>query len=136
MNPSERRSYLQDLERFGIKLGLGNVATLLSAFRDPQRDFPCVHVAGTNGKGSVCAMLAEILSRHKLKVGLYTSPHLVRVEERIRVSGRMIPAKDFTRLLSAVRSRVELLLRQKKLEAHPTFFEVLMILAFLYFRER
>ena len=71
-----------------------------------------------------------------LKVGLYTSPHLVRVEERIRVSGRMIPAKDFTRLLSSVRSRVELLLKQKKLEAHPTFFEVLTILAFLYFREK
>jgi dihydrofolate synthase / folylpolyglutamate synthase len=136
MNPSRCRSYLQDLQRFGIKLGLENISAVLSSFHHPQRSFPSVHVAGTNGKGSVCAMLAEILSRHGLKVGLYTSPHLVRVEERIRVGDRMIPQKDFCRLTGVVKRRVERLLAQGKLDAPPTFFEVLTVIAFLYFRER
>jgi dihydrofolate synthase / folylpolyglutamate synthase len=136
MNPSRCRSYLQDLQRFGIKLGLENISAVLSSFHHPQRSFPSVHVAGTNGKGSVCAMLAEILSRHGLKVGLYTSPHLVRVEERIRVGGRLIPQKDFCRLTGVVKRRIEHLLAQGKLGAPPTFFEVLTVIAFLHFRER
>jgi dihydrofolate synthase/folylpolyglutamate synthase len=115
-------------------------------------------------------MLAEILSRHGLKVGLYTSPHLVRVEERIRIGGRLIPQKDFCRLTGVVKRRIERLLAQGKLGAPPTaagapglalgstsavlargyklrasgkplaspltFFEVLTVIAFLYFRER
>ncbi len=136
MNLVQCRSYLQDLERFGIKLGLENVTNVLVSFDHPQRSFPSVHVAGTNGKGSVCAMLAEILSLHGLKVGLFTSPHLVRIEERIRVGGEEISARDFCRLTAAAKDRISRLLARKKLEAHPTFFEVLTILAFLYFREK
>jgi len=136
MNLSQCRSYLQDLERFGIKLGLGNITAVLATFGRPQHSFPSLHVAGTNGKGSVCAMLVEILSRHDLKVGLYTSPHLVRVEERIRVGGEEISARDFCRLTAVIKSRIDHLLSRKKLDAQPTFFEVLTILAFLYFREK
>jgi dihydrofolate synthase/folylpolyglutamate synthase len=136
MNLVQCRSYLQDLQRFGIKLGLENVTNVLASFDHPQRSFPSVHVAGTNGKGSVCAMLAEILSLHGLRVGLYTSPHLVRVEERIRAGGEEISTRDFCRLTAVVKGRIDRLLARKKLEAHPTFFEVLTILALLYFREK
>jgi len=136
MTASECRSYLKHLERFGIKLGLDNIRALLAAFRDPQRSYPCLHVAGTNGKGSVCAMIAEALARNSLKVGLYTSPHLVRVEERIRVGTRIIPPADFRRLAGEVKERSDKLLGAGSLEAPPTFFEVLTAIAMLYFREK
>ena len=130
------RAYLRDLQTFGIKLGLDSMRTVLDSFGNPHHAVPAVHVAGTNGKGSVCAMLAEILGGRGFKVGLYTSPHLVRVEERIRVGGRMIPERDFCRLAGTVKRRIERLLASGELEAHPTFFEVLTLIAFLYFRER
>ena len=129
------RAYLRDLQTFGIKLGLGTMRTVLASFGDPHGAVPCVHVAGTNGKGSVCAMLAEILAGQGLKVGLYTSPHLVRVEERIRVGGRMIFERDFCRLAGTVKRRIERLLADGTLGAPPTFFEVLTLIAFLFFRE-
>ncbi|MHB8055042.1 MAG: bifunctional folylpolyglutamate synthase/dihydrofolate synthase [Candidatus Aminicenantales bacterium] len=130
------RVYLGDLERFGVKLGLDNIRALLSGLGDPHRAFPSIHVAGTNGKGSVCAMLAEILARNGLRVGLYTSPHLVRVEERIRVNGRMIPDRDFRRLLGILKTRSEELLAAKMLQAPPTYFEILTAAALLHFREK
>lgn len=136
MTSSQCRIYLQGLQRFGIKLGLDNIKTVLSSFHDPQETFPSVLVAGTNGKGSVCAMLAEILSVHGFKVGLYTSPHLVNVEERIRIGGAAIRSRDFCRLTSLIKNTIDGLIAGKKLEAHPTFFEVLTALAFLYFREK
>jgi len=136
MNPAACRAYLRDLQRFGIKLGLENMAKILASFGDPQHSFPSIHVAGTNGKGSVCAMLAEILSLHDLKAGLYTSPHLVRIEERIRIGGAEISSRDFCRLTLKVKLRIGRLLVRGKLEAHPTFFEVLTLIAFLYFREK
>jgi dihydrofolate synthase/folylpolyglutamate synthase len=169
MTPSRCRAYLRDLQRFGIKLGLDSMRTVLAAFGDPHRAYPSVHVAGTNGKGSVCAMLTGILAAGGRKVGLYTSPHLVRVEERIqvvcddqavfdgrvvrdvrddrvvcddqvgganRVAGRLISSRDFCRLAGTVKARIERLLARRELGAPPTFFEVLTLIAFLYFRER
>ena len=136
MTARECRSYLEHLERFGIKLGLDNIRALLAAFDNPHLAYPCIHVAGTNGKGSVCAMLAEALGRNGLRVGIYTSPHLVRVEERIRVGGKIIPAAAFRRLASAIKERSEKLLAGKGLEVPPTFFEVLTAIAMLYFREK
>jgi dihydrofolate synthase/folylpolyglutamate synthase len=136
MTPEACRAYLRDLQKFGVKLGLDNVRILLSSFDDPQKAFPSIHVAGTNGKGSVCAMLTEILSRRGLRIGLYTSPHLVRLEERISVGGRMIPAADLRRLLGTLKSRIEELTATKTLETPLTFFEVVTALAFLYFREK
>ena len=135
MTSSRCRAYLRDLQIFGIKLGLETMRIVLASFGDPHRAYPTVHVAGTNGKGSVCAMLAEILAASGLKAGLYTSPHLVRVEERIRVGGRMIPARDFLRLAGTVKARIDRLLASGELEAQPTFFEVLTLIAFLHFRE-
>lgn len=134
--PVACREFLDHLQVQGIKLGLGNIRVLLAELGDPQESFPSVHVAGTNGKGSVSAMLASILSRHGFRVGLYTSPHLVKVEERIRIADRLIDGADFCRLLNVIRRRIEKLLKNGRLSAHPTFFEVLTGLAFLYFREK
>ncbi len=136
MTPAESRDYLGHLQHFGIKLGLENVTALCLALGNPQNSFLSIHVAGTNGKGSVSAMLAEILREHGLKTGLYTSPHLVRVEERIRVNGRCISSKRFRELLTRLKSVIDGLMAEKKLVYHPTYFEVMTALAFLEFAER
>jgi len=136
MTPAEGRSYLDHLERFGIKLGLENIAALCAALGDPQSRFPSIHVAGTNGKGSVAAMLAEIAKAHGLRTGLYTSPHLARVEERIRVDGRAIPPRRFLDRLAGLKSVIDRLMAGERLAYHPTYFEVLTALAFLEFADR
>jgi dihydrofolate synthase/folylpolyglutamate synthase len=136
MTPSECRDYLGHLQHFGIKLGLENIAALCLALGNPQNRFLSVHVAGTNGKGSVSAMLAAILRVHGHKTGLYTSPHLARVEERIRIDGRSIGPERFRRLLARLKDVIDRLMVERKLVYHPTYFEVLTALAFLEFAER
>ncbi len=129
-------AYLEKLQRFGTKLGLENIRSLLASFENPQDRLPSVLVAGTNGKGSVCAMLAQILAAHGLRPGLYTSPHLVRVEERIRIGERLISQTEFCRLVSLIRRRIEDLLGKDILDSHPTYFEALTVLALLHFSEK
>jgi dihydrofolate synthase/folylpolyglutamate synthase len=136
MTSAESRDYLGRLQHVGIKLGLENIAALCLALGNPQNRFLSVHVAGTNGKGSVSAMLAEIMRAHGLKTGLYTSPHLVRVEERIRVDGREIASKRFRELLTQLKSVIDRLMAEGRLAYHPTYFEVVTALAFLEFAER
>jgi len=136
MTASECRDYLGHLEHFGIKLGLENITVLLEAVGDPHRAFPAVHVAGTNGKGSVSAMLDRILRSHGFRTGLYTSPHLVTVEERIRVDGVAITPRRFAALLGRIKETIDGLMSAGRLACHPTFFEVLTALAFLHFAER
>jgi dihydrofolate synthase/folylpolyglutamate synthase len=136
MTPSECRDYLGRLEHFGIKLGLENVTTLCAALGLPQERFPSVHVAGTNGKGSVSAMLAEVLRRHGFRTGLYTSPHLARVEERARVDGAAIAPQRFRDLVARLKATIDGLMAEGRLVYHPTYFEVLTALAFLHFAER
>ncbi len=136
MNPRECRSYLERVEVYGIKFGLDNIGAVLDDLGRPQDSFPSIHVAGTNGKGSVCAMLTEVLARHGLRIGLYTSPHLVSVEERIRLGHRPIASRDFCRLLARVKRSCDRLLRDGKLAAPLTYFEHLTAMAFLYFQEK
>ncbi len=136
MTPSEGRDYLGHLQHFGVKLGLENIATLLLALGNPQNRFLSVHVAGTNGKGSVSAMLAGILRAHGLKAGLYTSPHLARVEERVRVDGKTIAPARFRGLVTRLKGVIDGLMAEGRLVYHPTYFEVLTALAFLQFAER
>ena len=136
MTPSEGRDYLGRLQRFGVKLGLENIAALCAALGDPQDRFPSVHVAGTNGKGSVAVMLAAVAEGHGLRTGLYTSPHLARVEERIRIDGRTIPPRRFLGRLSGLKAVIDGLTAEGRLVYHPTYFEVLTALAFLEFAER
>jgi len=126
---------LYRLERFGIKLGLDNIRRLLSLLGDPHRGLRAVHVTGTNGKGSVCAYIASALRRAGYRVGMYTSPHLVRFNERIRVDGITIADADILRLWKGMQPAVEAMAGRNKVD-HPTFFEVTTAMAFQHFRER
>ena len=136
MNYGQCQRYLQEILDSGVKFGLDNVRTVLTALGNPHLAYASVLVAGTNGKGSVCAMLARILSRHGFRTGLYTSPHLIRVEERIRIGDAPMPRRDFCRLLGRLRTATLGLIASGKLECPPTYFEILTILALLYFREQ
>ncbi|NOR12764.1 MAG: hypothetical protein GQ545_05880 [Candidatus Aminicenantes bacterium] len=135
MNYEQCLVYLDQIQNLGIKFGLDNVRTILSSFNDPQNQYPAIHIAGTNGKGSVCAMLSQILMEHGHRPGLFTSPHLVTVRERIRIAGDPIPEEDFSRHLSRLREVVEELIVSKALLSPPTYFEMLSCLAFLHFAE-
>lgn len=128
--------YLEKIQNLGIKFGLDNVRTILSSFKNPHQKYPSVLVAGTNGKGSVCAMLTQILIHHDLRPGLFTSPHLVKPEERIRIGNRLIPSRDFCRILTVLKARIEELIASKKLRTPPTYFELLTCLALVYFEEQ
>lgn len=128
--------YLDKIQNLGIKFGLDNVRTILSSFKDPHKKYASVLVAGTNGKGSVCAMLTQILTLHGMRVGLFTSPHLIKPEERIRIGNRFISSRDFCRILTALKARIEELIASKKLLTPPTYFELLTCLALVYFEEQ
>ncbi|MFZ0860931.1 MAG: folylpolyglutamate synthase/dihydrofolate synthase family protein [Candidatus Sulfotelmatobacter sp.] len=119
------------------KFDLAHMRVLLRAMNHPERAFPAVLIAGTNGKGSTAATLASILRASGLKTGLYTSPHLIRINERIRVNGEEIGDDDFARLHGEVDRVAERLIEQGELPWHPSFFEMMTAIAFAYFaRER
>ena len=115
------------------KFDLANITTLCERLGQPQREFQSVHVAGTNGKGSTAAMLDSILRAAGLRTGLYTSPHLERINERIRLDGQEISDTDFAGTFTRLHKMIEELLGAGKLAAHPTFFECVTALAFEFF---
>ncbi|MGA3160929.1 MAG: folylpolyglutamate synthase/dihydrofolate synthase family protein [Terracidiphilus sp.] len=117
------------------KFSLDEVRTLLAALGDPHHSFRSVLIAGTNGKGSTAATLASILTASGLRAGLYTSPHLERVNERIRIGNVEISDDDFARLYFRVHDVAQQLMQQGRLPQMPSFFEILTALAFLYFAE-
>ncbi len=94
MNYSSILKELFNLQRRGVKLGLDHTINLLNELNNPQDNFKCIHVAGTNGKGTTSAFLHKILCLSGKKVGLYTSPHLIRFNERIRINGKSISDYD------------------------------------------
>jgi len=116
-------------QRFGIKLGLDNTRALLAALGSPDRGMRFIHVAGTNGKGSVCAMLDSILRASGHRTGLYTSPHLIDPRERVRVDGGIIPHAAFADLLERIRELTA------DWDHRPTFFEILTTLAIRHFAD-
>ncbi len=128
MTPAEALSWLYAAQLHGIKLGLDSVQTLLRVFPIPDPlGFPFVHVAGTNGKGSVCALMDSACRSAGLRTGLYTSPHLVHFRERIRVDGDPIPETTLARLLAELRDSVSAGAIQ------PTFFELATVAALAHF---
>ena len=129
--------YLLDLghETLAIKLGLRNIELLLKRLGDPQNSYPSVQIAGTNGKGSTAVMLDSICSAAGIKSGLYTSPHLVSITERIRIGGDEISRDSFAAHATAVRNASEALVAEKQLEALPTFFEQVTAIALVEFRD-
>jgi len=126
----EALAWLYGTERFGIKLGLENVQRLLRELNVPGKGQRIVHVAGTNGKGSVCAMIDSICRAADHRTGLFTSPHLVTYRERIRVNGEMIAPDEVARGLSALRDTI------RDWEPHPTFFEITTALALEHFKKK
>ncbi|MEO2242648.1 MAG: bifunctional folylpolyglutamate synthase/dihydrofolate synthase, partial [Candidatus Poseidoniia archaeon] len=112
------REWLEDLRFAGMKLGLERAQALLERLGNPQLEFPSIHVAGTNGKGSLCAQLSANATASGFSVGLFTTPHLVMVEERIRIDGRPISSADFDRHVEAVHEAAS---EGEVLE--PTFYE-------------
>ncbi len=128
MNPSEALSWLYGVQLHGIKLGLDSVRSLLQFFPRPDLlQLPCLHIAGTNGKGSVCALLDAACQAAGLTSGLYTSPHLVHFRERIRVDGKPIPDSTLALLLTQLRTAVA------DFSIAPTFFELATVLALAHF---
>jgi dihydrofolate synthase/folylpolyglutamate synthase len=115
------------------KFDLAHMRVLLTALGHPERGFPSVLVAGTNGKGSTAATLASILKASGLKTGLYTSPHLVRINERIRLDGEPISDDDFEKLHELLERKANDLVDEGKLPWHPSFFEMLTAMAFEFF---
>ncbi len=126
--------WLYGLQHFGIKLGLHNIQGLLDVLGRPERAYRIAHVAGTNGKGSVAAMLDSMLAASGKRSGLFTSPHLVRPNERIRLNGEDIGDRELHRSLAAMRDVIETARKDGTLEAHPSFFEVITATALEAFR--
>jgi dihydrofolate synthase / folylpolyglutamate synthase len=117
------------------KLGLERIGVLLEALGNPQQAFRIVHVAGTNGKGSTCAMIESGLRAAGYRTGLFTSPHLVEPTERIQVAGRPVGAGQFAAAFDQVHACAETLLRLERIDLHPTYFESVTAMAMVVFRE-
>jgi dihydrofolate synthase/folylpolyglutamate synthase len=126
MDYKEALEYLYSIQRFGTKLGLANTTKLLEKLGNPHKELMVIHVGGTNGKGSVCAMISSILQEAGYKVGMYTSPHVKDFNERFLVNGKKISDKDVARLASII----------KKNRDDQTFFEIVTAMAFKYFKEQ
>ncbi|MFP5212528.1 MAG: bifunctional folylpolyglutamate synthase/dihydrofolate synthase [Acidobacteriota bacterium] len=124
----ESLDFLFGLQKYGIKFGLNSTESLLAKVGDPHRKLRCIHVGGTNGKGSTAAMLSTILRRHGYRVGLYTSPHLVRFTERFRIDDAEVKPERILEVFERLRS----VLDERE---PPTFFEMVTAMAFLYFAE-
>ena len=123
-------SLLKPFQRFGINLGLTRIERLLKDLGNPHHTVPIIHVAGTNGKGSVCAYLASILSSAGYKVGRYTSPHLVDWTERINLKGQAIAERELIQVLQEVTEKAKLATET------PTQFEIITAAAWLYFAQQ
>ena len=132
MNYSSAIDFLQSLQLFGAQLGLENTRRLAALAGNPHERLRFIHVAGTNGKGSTCAMVESIYRHGGLRVGLFTSPHLVSFAERIQVNREWIPESEVARLAEEMRR----LLADFSKEAHPTFFEVVTVMALRHFAEQ
>lgn len=137
MNFDETIRYLFSLghETMVIKLGLRNIELLLESLGNPQKTFESVQIAGTNGKGSTAVVIDSICRSAGIKTGLFTSPHLISVTERIRINGARITEDNFAKYVTEVRLSAENLVACGKLQSLPTFFEHLTAIALLAFRD-
>src|SRR6266481_2482897 len=132
MNYPDSVRYLYSLgnELKTAKFGLETIAALLGALGDPQRSGRFVHVAGTNGKGSTCAMIEAGLRAAGVRTGLYTSPHLIEPVERIQIAGHPVNESQFAEAFTEVHETSERMLAAGELDLHPTYFETVTAMAF------
>ncbi|MBI4468105.1 MAG: bifunctional folylpolyglutamate synthase/dihydrofolate synthase [Acidobacteria bacterium] len=138
MNYQESVEYIQALghEMLAMRPGLERIERILERLGDPQKTYPAVIVAGTNGKGSVAAMIDAILRAAGIRTGLFTSPHLVRPEERLQVDGSPISEASFAAVATPISDSVEALFKQGRIASRPSFFEFFAAMAFEHFRQQ
>src|SRR5260370_31747617 len=135
--PSLGRELAAPTQAAATKFDLENITVLAERLGRPERTYPSAHSAGTNGKGSTAAFLESIFRHACFRTGLNTSPHLEKINERIRISGEEISDAAFAETLTHIHALIEELLAAGKLRAHPTYFECVTAMAFEYFaRER
>lgn len=134
MEYEEITSYLYNLVHYGPSYGIDRMRLLTESLGNPEKKIPLIHVAGTNGKGSVCAMLAAIYQKNNYQTGLFTSPHLVRLEERIQINRKAIPKNTFIHYIKKIKQTIEGSVYETQ-ALQPSFFEILNAAAFLYFAE-
>lgn len=134
MTYQECVDYILLVPLFASKLGTDNLNQILNLMGHPEKNSPVIHVAGTNGKGSTCSFLASILAQSGKRVGLFTSPHLVRINERIRMNDKLISDEEFVETFQEVMEYIHL--AKEKGIAHPSFFELLFLMAACYFKKQ
>jgi dihydrofolate synthase/folylpolyglutamate synthase len=133
MKFEESLKWLYGFEKFGIKLGLERISHIAEKLGNPQKNYKIIHVAGTNGKGSVCKFLASILTSGGYKVGVYLSPHLQRFSERIVVDNKEISGDELVSLIDKIKPIVDEMITN---DNTPTFFEIVTAMAFQYFSDK
>ena len=134
MTYEEAESYINNTPKFTKKNTLENTRMVLDAMGHPERKMKLIHVAGSNGKGSVCAYLSSILKAAGKEVGLFTSPHLVKINERFKINEKDVSDELFLEAFEGVMDLVRQLLKEKPEEfAHPTFFELLFLMGIYIF---
>ncbi|MDY0236729.1 MAG: folylpolyglutamate synthase/dihydrofolate synthase family protein [Gudongella sp.] len=134
MNYNEALAYINDKDKYGSRLGLDSIGTLLGYLENPHKNLKCIHVAGTNGKGSTSAYIAQMLRTAGYRVGLYTSPYLESFTERIQINNLDIPKEDLAKITELVKMASDKMV-ENGIE-HPTTFEIVTAIAFVYFREQ
>lgn len=134
MDYTEARVYLENVTKYGSVLGLENMKELLNRLSNPQDELKFIHIAGTNGKGSVLAYVSTVLTEAGYCVGRYISPTLFSYRERIQVNGEYIEKDSLARWVSKIRDAIETMVQEGK--THPTVFEIETALSFLYFKEK
>ena len=127
---TEIRSWLTSRIGIGMSLGLETCDEMLNRLGRPEKNFPCIHVAGSNGKGTLCAILSSIGSRNGELIGVFTSPHLINIEERTRIDGKPIKTEIYDRYLNQIRLAAE-----KIPQIYPTYFEITFLVSILAFSE-
>jgi len=134
MNYKEAMDYISKTAKFGMNLGLQRILKLLQYMGSPEKNLKCIHIGGTNGKGSVTSMITSMLMESGFKVGMYTSPYIQRFSERIKVDGQEISEDDIARLVTYIKPIVDMIISEGY--EHPTEFEIITALMFKYFEEK
>lgn len=135
MNFEQALKYLDNLTTYGIKTGISHTKIIAKEVGNPQEFFPSILIGGTNGKGSTCAYLESVLRESGYKTGLFTSPHLIDVRERIRINGKLISKSLFSSMIFRIKNSVIEMKEKGLIDENPTFFETLTLAAFLIFKE-
>lgn len=133
MKYQEALDWINGFQQFGMNLGLERIEILLKTLDNPEQSLDIIHVAGTNGKGSVCRYLLSILAEEGYTVGMTTSPHLETILERFNINNKNITKKEFVSTITKVKDAVE---KIRKNGVHPTYFEICTAIAFQYFKDR